>query len=503
MQDHEERNTFLNVSNIQEEIVYSQTEVYVEDTENRLPDNNDDFSSSKYNQIDEKEKTVSKYSEVDLFSDTSEIKFELYGQTVSGRKTYKCLSCGKVVRERSEHKIAHTNGKNFTCSFPGCGKTYKRKQGLRLHYPSHQTTTYSCDKCGKTYRTPHLLYKHRTISCNHEPAFSCNICGKKLKSARQLNYHTQLHSDEKNSECHLCGKCFQSDDHLKFHLKSHDDASVQCYCGKTFRTWAECKAHRREFHDTINNQIISSPKMANENESTETLYECTMCKVKFKKKYSFTKHMLHHSEANIPCSHCEKKFKTNHHLKLHLQCHAKPYKCLNCSMCFQNLNDLQNHETLTKCDPVKTEKCHLTYQCGECLKLFDNANSARTHTLARHFDVDSVTISTVSDDEMQISIQLQDAKQALQDAIYNCESCDAVFRLESSLTKHELEKHRSQNRLKCSVCPVKFISNRTLRKHEFDFHQIGVCERCSVCDRQFHNKEKLSDHVNHVHPGQI
>lgn len=417
--------------------------------------------------------------EVEQVSDPSKIKFEFFGYKNSGRKTYKCLLCGRVVRERSEHKVAHISQKTFKCSFKGCDKVYKRRQGLRLHEQIHISNlpTHKCNKCGKSYRTAHLLYKHKTATCFNDRSYTCRVCGKKLKTPRQLKYHEAMHCEVKSVNCEICQKAFASEQHLQIHLSTHD--SVTCFCGKSFNSWTECKSHKKQEHLCESEMFKIKSDNVYSNKDREILHpgqvshECTICEVKFKKKTQLDLHMLNHAEPDLKCPECEKKFKTKAAVKSHLQSHNKRFECTLCGVRFAALKSWEKHQS--RCVISKTDK-RVKFSSSYFSQTFNTVISAKNDTMENQ------------------------EESSASNAIYNCELCSAVFQLEESLVKHEIKKHSAnKDKYRCPVCNVLFITTRTLWKHKYYEHKLGEIYFCDKCEREFFHEKDLVSHKLSVH----
>lgn len=115
-------------------------------------------------------------------------------QTIlSGRPTYKCQTCNKLCRSRSDllrHEKTHDSHWPRKCRY--CDEIIAKKIDF----------------------LPHL-------NANHEDMknFICNQCGKRFFKERNLVSHVKIHSGERNYMCDICGFSFQAQNNLVSKIK--------------------------------------------------------------------------------------------------------------------------------------------------------------------------------------------------------------------------------------------------------------------------------------------
>lgn len=74
--------------------------------------------------------------------------------------------------------------------------------------------------------------------------YKCKLCGKLLSNRNSLNYHMQLHSEEKPFLCNECGESFKTRNAYDGHKTTHQPNSNQCkLCGKSYRQAASLRTH--------------------------------------------------------------------------------------------------------------------------------------------------------------------------------------------------------------------------------------------------------------------
>lgn len=86
--------------------------------------------------------------------------------------------------------------------------------------------------------------------CENE--WLCHLCGRKLKTKRNLINHYFVHTGEKPFNCNDCGKVFTCKDKLKLHLKIHKGIRphVCLVCNKAFIQKGHLASHSKSHVST-------------------------------------------------------------------------------------------------------------------------------------------------------------------------------------------------------------------------------------------------------------
>ena len=79
---------------------------------------------------------------------------------------------------------------------------------------------FSCDECGKRVKSASILKYHKLIHTG-ERRYVCKFCGKKFKTSTNLRVHTILHTKEYEAHCEICGQNFAQRYNYKMHVKKH------------------------------------------------------------------------------------------------------------------------------------------------------------------------------------------------------------------------------------------------------------------------------------------
>lgn len=84
---------------------------------------------------------------------------------------------------------------------------------------------YQCEVCDRYFSESSTRRKHRLTHFPEEQKqltmFSCEICGKVIKSRDSFKQHMEVHSGAKNFECPICNKSFARKSTLRVHIVTH------------------------------------------------------------------------------------------------------------------------------------------------------------------------------------------------------------------------------------------------------------------------------------------
>ncbi|XP_053403194.1 zinc finger protein 8-like [Mercenaria mercenaria] len=135
----------------------------------------------------------------------------------------------------------------------------------------------------------------------------CQECGKDYSSRKSLLRHERGHRNMGPYKC--CGQSFpvRDVDHFRRHRASKHQGpkSYPCtYCGKSFVTQHEAKAHERR-------------------EENPAMHMCDTCNMFFPRQFQLQEHMATHSSEHKYMCNCGKIYKHKSSLSRHRKCHTK------------------------------------------------------------------------------------------------------------------------------------------------------------------------------------
>ncbi|XP_075237801.1 uncharacterized protein LOC142334019 [Lycorma delicatula] len=193
--------------------------------------------------------------------------------------------------------------------------------------------------------------------------FICNFCQKSFNQRSTLNFHLNIHTNEKNNNCNVCQKSFNRKCYLKRHfINSHTkEGNYICnFCQKSFYQSCALKLH-----------LIIHTK--------ENNYICNFCQKSFSYKTNLRRHINSHTkEKNYICNFCQRSFHQSYALKLHLNIHTKEnsYICNFCRKSFNRKPDLNRH--------INSHTKEKNYICEEVERIRPEQDSwfSRGHKIA-------------------------------------------------------------------------------------------------------------------------
>ncbi|KAL4706832.1 hypothetical protein ACJJTC_010066 [Scirpophaga incertulas] len=117
-----------------------------------------------------------------------------------------------------------------------------------------------CHQCPKRFSSLDAYKSHVSLAHIGSRVFQCKICFKKFSRKRELDRHSNVHSNMQSFECSECDKTFNRKDKLDKHEQTHECLVVNmpCIeCGATFEKKADLVAHIKS-HFTDNYDDKSS-----------------------------------------------------------------------------------------------------------------------------------------------------------------------------------------------------------------------------------------------------
>ena len=249
-------------------------------------------------------------------------------------KEFKCEQCDKQYTSLAGlqlHYFAHTGEKPFKCAF--CDYATITRAGLNCHERTHTgETPYNCLTCERQFTTSSQRLLHSRYHCKgarNKVVLTCDVCNKRLSSARSLALHVKTHTGDGCHTCEFCGLLTANRNTLKTHYLLHTNQKpYKCsICPYSSARSGDLTIHMRTHTD-------------------ERPYVCKQCSFAFKTKSQLICHMRKHSGAKpYKCTYCERTFGQPNSLTKHLYLHTgeRPHRCTICQKGFTRRYRLNEH----------------------------------------------------------------------------------------------------------------------------------------------------------------
>ena len=312
----------------------------------------------------------------------------------------KCDICDKelvpsalATHKENVHDIKEMNPE-LKCDI--CQKEFKKISGLRSHMRAKHdqenipnfisSFKESCEVCGMTFYSPSGLQSHKKQK-NHqtpkppkpkirkiEEKTNCDICNKEFPSLQRMKSHKKrVHSDFRVN-CDQCDKSFKCKSSLRDHVrKIHDETYVKelYYCEHCEKPYAS-----RDYLE----KHSCKPSFVNFNTNV-----CRMCNIGFPERLYLRKHLENFHRIKQKIRENEKlapdfsdtesldEYEIQEELESsddHPKRKQKSYTCGECKKSCSTKEYLLNHLCISNM---------VTYECGDCLKVFSSEAGLKVH----------------------------------------------------------------------------------------------------------------------------
>ena len=297
-----------------------------------------------------------------------------------------------------------------------------------------------------------------------EDQFSCDLCGKFLKSQNLLDSHVKMvHLKPKVTQKKMCPKC-GVDFGVKYfykHFRSvHSEQILMCeQCDFQCNNREALKDHQLRKH---------APKVL----------ACGQCEAVFSNYRSRKSHIRDvHSAKQYYCEYCDHSTVVKASLDMHVKSRHTTTANFVCSFCpFETTdsNEIGTHrekehpmdEKMKKATRVRTKRKIINYDCKVCGYKLNSKASRLCHMKSKHGN-----------------------------NIFPCGQCEYKSTTKVGLTKH-MERIHLRLKFPCEHCSFEASSKAVLRRHEIFLHQdlvkIYTCDKCNYRAR---NKQLLQKHI--------
>ncbi|XP_026760407.2 zinc finger protein 595-like [Galleria mellonella] len=256
-------------------------------------------------------------------------------------------------------------------------------------------------------------------------------------------------------------------------LKEKPTNKLQCDdCGIGFNSKSKLLNHYKNKHD---------PSLGE--------YVCPICNSRFRQKRYLHKHHLFVHLFKYVCKVCDFNTRSRSTAEGHAAFHAGKVFTCDCGKSFGHLSSYLSHKRLTHTSKLKG--------CEYCGESFIGEKGLLTHKRKIHSDIPETWFVC---EKCNAKFRTDDAlakHQSLYCGGYNCVNCGDIFTAENLLTYHLVQNHNHRNiseePSECNACNTKFHNHAALRRH---LDKCGQVVPCVQCGEGFDTEDEMNEHLN-------
>ncbi|KAI5746205.1 hypothetical protein M8J77_001125 [Diaphorina citri] len=189
------------------------------------------------------------------------------------------------------------------------------------------------------------------------------------------------------------------------------------------------------------------------------------------------------SSGLIPCSYCDKKLKGQFNLRQHFFAKHSPdllYECEICKARFKLSRYLNKHLHDAHPEAIKTERERkLIFKCDLCGNVLSSKHILQEHVrvvhmgLSRkyHYEYKPDGVCDVCGEYKKQLLQHKRLHFPLRP--YACTQCDKTFKKKNHLTTH-YRIHTGEKPYQCDICGRGFAQSNDMKKHRRTVHKAQI-----------------------------
>ncbi|CRK92778.1 CLUMA_CG006267, isoform A [Clunio marinus] len=222
-------------------------------------------------------------------------------QAGSGQGTlHMCSYCNYRTPKRyllARHMKCHSEDRPHKCNV--CERGFKTVASLTNHahkmiHSVGEKPVFQCELCPTTCGRKTDLRIHVQKLHTSDVPIKCRRCDNEFPDRYSYKIHAKTHDGEKCYRCELCAYASISARHLESHMLIHTDQKpFSCqYCEQTFRQKQLLKRHENIYHNP--DYVAAAPREKN--------HHCPTCNKAFRHKGNLMRHIATH-EATEAVAH--------------------------------------------------------------------------------------------------------------------------------------------------------------------------------------------------------
>jgi len=410
-----------------------------------------------------------------------------------------CTQCPATFRYNftlRRHMLHHHGCLDFTLpdhhtySCTLCTFTTLKESSLKAHqflvHPSPKLK-YDCRLCARQFPSREAAARHRSTASHRDTVAlrrgqvgterTCQHCGQMFPCLSELEEHLGSEHDGVLPQCHLCGHLFHHPQQLPPHLRAAcgtDSSLGICKSGRF--TCSLCTfTSNQETILSLHIQYIHSHR----GEEAQVIGKCPLCdKVVPSKRLK--SHLKTHNSDKFHCKLCnissESELEyTNHLASVHAD--AEVYLCTQCPYRNTKKSLLNLHTKRQHRMTKEKRKCHICDSCDATFKLKSSLvkHSQTNHCSSLQYNFFCTEVGCNFKASFKSDLDRHVLKH-IDSKQLSCSKCDFMCKRRSDLNRHYRLTHEDLPYINCDMCDYKTKNNTHMKRHSKTHQELTSFE---------------------------
>lgn len=189
-----------------------------------------------------------------------------------------CTASFATKQHLQRHEKGHVSP-NVKCDYPGCAAEFPKRFQLRWHRASHEKGSHVCSECSTSFDSLPALEKHMSRVHDNPVLYGCSTCQQSFKKWSDLRKHVQ---SDHPFMCPACDKVYTKSSNLRVHIKEKHTSETAITC-----EWPDCGS-------VLQNKRSYKTHVALVHEQ-DTRFKCDVCNKGFPYKSMLERHKGSHT----------------------------------------------------------------------------------------------------------------------------------------------------------------------------------------------------------------